>query len=66
MPMLKCMDLHFWLHWFDLSRPALKGNAVLKNIYIPMDLCVLSERSITTSAHGCRDLGKTLRFVLFE
>jgi len=72
---LKCMEFHFWLRQIDLSRHALKGNestfqsllfSVLKNIYIPVDVYVLTERSITTSAHGCRDPGKTLRFVLFE
>lgn len=75
MPALKCMDLRFWLRWIDLSRPALKGNestfqsllfSVLENVYIPVDLCLLTERSITTSAHGCRDPGETLRVVLFE
>ena len=69
------MELRFWLRQIDLSRHALKGNestfqsllfSVLKNIYIPVDVYVLTERSITTSAHGCRDPRKTLRFVLFE
>ena len=75
MRVLKCMDLRFWLRRIDLSRPALKGNestfhrllfSVLENGYIPVDLCLLTERSITTSAHGCRDPGETLRVVLFE